>query len=430
MTTESFDRRLAAWLDQDAQGRVLDHLAEVLVVTRATRQRPAWSSIERWLPMTTTLQQRIALQPIRPGLILAVAALLLALLAVALLAGSKKQLPVIGPAGNGLVAYVDGGQVRLASPTGQARGTVDLGGGEPIDLRWSVDGTRLAIRTTGPNGHVVVVNEAGANPVVLSRDLQLGDGAGLAWSPDSTRVAFAAEVDGSPGLYVAAADGSRLDRLPAVAGVVEPVTPAWSPDGSLIAYVLFDGDGLALHVVQPDATSDRALDTSPVGPAEMGVIAFAPDPAQRRLLYVSGNNVETPSVVKVFDLQTGVDATAGEGFWPSWSSDGSRVSWLGGAPDSIGAANVDDILAGNPTGIALQPPGSGATCQDNPDLAGRAICAPAVWSPDSLYIAGPDMVGEAIVLLPSDGSGKRVVIPLDTPTGLPGVLPAWQPVAP
>lgn len=429
MTTESFDRRLAAWLDQDAQGRVQNHLAEVLVTTRATPQRPAWSTVERWLPMATTLQQRIALRPIRPGLILAVAALLLALLAVMLLAGSRKPLPVIGPAGNGLVAYVDGGEVRLASPTGQARGSVDLGGGEPVDLRWSVDGTRLAIRTAGPNGHVVVVNEAGANRIVLSGDLELGDGAGLAWSPDSTRVAFAAVVDSVPGLYVAAADGSRLDRLPAVVGLVEPVAPAWSPDGSLIAYVRSGEVGLALRVIQPDGTGDRALDASSIDPG-LGGLAFAPDLAHRRLLYVSGNNVETPAVVRVFDLETDIDATAGEGFWPSWSSDGARVSWLSGDLSAIAAADVEDVLAGNSAIVALQPPAPGDTCQDNPQLAGRAICSTAVWSPDGRLIAGPDMVGAAMVLLPIDGTGQPVVITLDTPTSLPGVLPAWQPVAP
>ena len=58
-TNDVFGRNLSTWLHEDAEHHVPDHLAEVLQRTAVTRQRPAWSSLERWLPMDTTLRPRL-----------------------------------------------------------------------------------------------------------------------------------------------------------------------------------------------------------------------------------------------------------------------------------------------------------------------------------------------------------------------------------
>ncbi len=52
--TDSFDRNVSDWLHVDAEHRVPAHLDAVLRRTRSERQRPAWSSLERWLPMEST----------------------------------------------------------------------------------------------------------------------------------------------------------------------------------------------------------------------------------------------------------------------------------------------------------------------------------------------------------------------------------------
>ena len=48
-TNDAFERNLSIWLHEDAEYHVPEHLEEVLQRTEATRQRPAWSSLERWL---------------------------------------------------------------------------------------------------------------------------------------------------------------------------------------------------------------------------------------------------------------------------------------------------------------------------------------------------------------------------------------------
>ena len=79
--SDSFDRTVSEWLHADAEHRVPDHLDAVLRRTRTERQRPAWSSLERWLPMQTTLRftpvPRVAWLLIVLGLIIALAAAIL-----------------------------------------------------------------------------------------------------------------------------------------------------------------------------------------------------------------------------------------------------------------------------------------------------------------------------------------------------------------
>ena len=81
-TNDVFGRNLSTWLHEDAEHHVPDHLAEVLQRTAATRQRPAWSSLERWLPMDTTLRPRTLPLPSAGRLLLVAALLILAALAV------------------------------------------------------------------------------------------------------------------------------------------------------------------------------------------------------------------------------------------------------------------------------------------------------------------------------------------------------------
>ena len=62
-----------------------------------------------------------------------------------------------------------------------------------------------------------------------------GDSASPAWSPDGSRLAFSKlEADGSWQIATIAADGTDLQVLTSGSGVSE--APAWSPDGASIVY--------------------------------------------------------------------------------------------------------------------------------------------------------------------------------------------------
>ena len=85
-------------------------------------------------------------------------------------------------------------------------------------------------------------------------EIQLTDGNsyGPAWSPDGTRLAFTLVADdGSSQIATVAADGTDLQMLTSGPGVHE--TPSWSPDGTWIAY------GYSPNLPGTPACTHRAL---------------------------------------------------------------------------------------------------------------------------------------------------------------------------
>ena len=89
-------------------------------------------------------------------------------------------------------------------------------------------------------------DEAGAEHVALwllalgtgeTRQLSAGRGrdSSPAWSPDGTQIAFSSTRDGKPQLYLIAADGGEARALTALAQGVGS-GPLWSPDGSQLAF--------------------------------------------------------------------------------------------------------------------------------------------------------------------------------------------------
>ena len=96
-----FDRQLADWLHESSAHRVPDHVIDVLLVTRATRQRPWWSSLGRWLPMQVSVRTRPFVPPNLTRLLI-LAILIVALAGLALwFAGTRQpRLPApFGPPG-------------------------------------------------------------------------------------------------------------------------------------------------------------------------------------------------------------------------------------------------------------------------------------------------------------------------------------------
>ena len=129
---DDFDRTVSDWLDEQAGHGMPDYLDEILVRTTRSRQRPWWASLERWLPVQTTL--RFAPAPRIAWLLLVLA--LVAALGVAVLAiGSRHRVPAppFGLARNGPILYggTDNDIHSAGSGDGRHGGADHRNGGRP-----------------------------------------------------------------------------------------------------------------------------------------------------------------------------------------------------------------------------------------------------------------------------------------------------------
>jgi hypothetical protein len=392
-TNERFDRRLSTWLDRDASGRVPDHLDEVLVRTAATRQRPWWSSPERWLPMDLTTRAN-ALNPPRIGRLSLVLGLLLIALIVATLVvvGTRRQVPPpFGPARNGAVITSHDGDIYKVDPaTGAA---VLLIGGPGVDFGpgFSRDGTKISfLRGTGINDQapnsglaMVVADADGTNVRQLTPFIHSIDWAD--WSADSKQIVYLSRrSDDGPGMInVVNVDGSGTKHLD-IKGSAHFVS--WLPPyGQEIVFrlapLLSSGGLPGIWAVHPDGTGLRALSTRP---AENGDDYMAPAvaPDGSRISYGSNGPI---SHIHILDLTTGKDLvlpdpTGGltnQGGNPYFSPDGKSVGYLRMfAEDNtfqFVIAPVDGSGTGTPVGPRLSQPTGDVNWEFAPDGASVVV---------------------------------------------------------
>jgi Tol biopolymer transport system component len=205
----------------------------------------------------------------------------------------------------------------------------------PRDPRLSPDGRRLVL-TTGPvpEGDIWIYDLGGRPPIPLADD---GDSRLPAWSPDGTEVAFVSSRRGRYSLYVAPSDGSMLDPPPLGALRAEEFNAGpsdWSADGELI--------------VQSGGTSQPDIFATRVEPeAELIDIVVTADaefdadlsPDGRWLAYVSGRTGRPEIWVKRYPDGVPMRISSGGGIEPRWSADGSELFYLEG--NTMMAVSVD-----------------------------------------------------------------------------------------
>ena len=437
-----FARSVSGWLVERAGSNTPGYLDEVLTRTQRTRQRPAWSSLERWLPVDLTLSQRI---PPIPNLAraVAVAAVLALLIAGLLIAGAnQRRVPHFGYAANGPLTYVDGPTIKLASADGKP-----VGVGAPIpagseSLTFSPDGTQLAYRLPGSPASIVVADADGSHArsitgsVAAASSEQLAVDPPFAFAPDGRRMAFTATDGSYRSTRLVDVDGRNMTSLAptGVAVADETFDPAWSPDGQWIAFMWSQpgkNDLVQIYLIHPDGSGGHVLAAANPNPADLE-LAWSPDPARPLLAYVEGGNGSGGNIA-IRDITAATPVYAGQnyGLWITWSPDGQQIAWWDGR---TAVAKVADVLAGRgsqPT--YLYPNISGANCAAHPERAGQAICGPAQWSPDSTLVYGTAVGGQMILVRQADGTGSVVKIPLDHPVDItngPNGALAWQAVAP
>jgi TolB protein len=157
---------------------------------------------------------------------------------------------------------------------------------------------------------------------------------GPALSPDGKKIAFTGVRDGSNGIFVANIDGTELKRL--TQNPLSGSYPAWSPDGTRIAF----GSSVTNAQGRPSV--------------------------QLFIMNADGSGVQR--------VTTGAGGSAAGALSASWSPDGSSIAFEG--------------LGNTGTGICtVEATGGPGTCVKLPNWPHIAAGTEPAWSPDGTLLA-------------------------------------------
>ena len=272
---------------------------------------------------------------------------------------------------------------------------------------------RLAVGVTRENvEELYSLPASGGSTRMISRR---GDGATAsrpAWSPDGSQIAFASSSVAGSRIDLVEPDASRLRPLtrPRPRYAVFDGNPTWSRDGQFVRFNRTTVEGetstLTLRRVRPDGSGARTLWTN--SDETRGEILTL-SPGGRKMLYSRHIDLDTREEL----FSANLDGSGTRRLTRSrtgtrignavWSPNGRRIVYCAGP-----AATLDRLL------WIVDADGSGARQL----LRTRASCALA-WSPTGDWIAfGRDPAG--LFAVRADGSGLRQIDP-----NLPATSLSW-----
>lgn len=329
--------------EQSARLEVLDRLVVPDLWPEVTRRRDRSSSPR-------------APSPLRRAVVAAFALLVAALSVFALVRvwpGRGPQ-PAVSPTpnvvprvGNGSIYFRS--QVRSVptawldvSPNGGGLHTVFPASGSfvPDHIAFSPNGAQIAVNLLGHSG-IWVANADGDHAVQLT---QGANDTSPAWSPDGTKIAFVGSTTSTPcpsdlfkygfcgrDLYVMNADGTGVRLI-----AENAAAPSWSPDGNHIAYATTGRAGGSIGVVNIDDRSQHILasrseggNRSPAWSPDGSTIVYASIRSENWGIFAVPATGGTERILRPARPATGyVDD-------PTWSPDGSLIAFVTGDGVSV-----------------------------------------------------------------------------------------------
>lgn len=250
---------------------------------------------------------------------------------------------------------------------------------EILHVRWN-DGPELVVGTR--DGKVLPLRKLGGGVV----------GAGqTALSPDGTLLAFSS-FDGEGlgwALIVRPLEGADSDEQ-VFAHTTASAQPAWSPDGRQLAYVSFTGDTLGVYVLSVKDGVPKLLDTVSAGPDASRCISpqWSPDGTEVAFSTIDGIASYDLAAEQTRHLVAGA-------FWacePKWSPDGATLAFAQG--EGVEPGHIMKIQR---TGGAVTPVA---------EMVGGIRTGQVAWSPDGSQLAYVTFESGAVLRIVGSNGGE------------------------
>jgi PKD repeat protein len=184
---------------------------------------------------------------------------------------------------------------------------------------WSPDATRIAFMSSGD---IVVMDAATGMLVNLTNSTSMESWP--SWSPDGHRIAFESDRDGPVALYLMDPDGSDVARITIDNGLVVG-RPTWSPDSTRLAFPCrveeFNDDVCAVNADGTNLlrlTNDPGRDIDPAWSPDGSKIAFVTS-RFGGLLQLASMRPDGSAV--------GLVGAGVFGWAPAWSPDGRQIAF-------------------------------------------------------------------------------------------------------
>jgi Tol biopolymer transport system component len=281
--------------------------------------------------------------------------------------------PIWSPDGRKIL-FVREGSLYLMNADGSGR--AKLTDGQVIsEHRWSADGRTIAYVDTRFEGDDVFDDLWAIHPDGTGKIKVAENAFSFSWSPDG-RLVYTSDADFSDVHFrIINADGTGEARLTtSLAGF----QPAWSPDGSRIAFVTLDAKDL--YLINPDGTGEMSLTH---GLSENDAPAWSPDGS--RIAFGTAQAGAADMQIAVVNRdgsgQSILTHPPGFDFQPVWSPDGTRIVFTrseSGGDSEIHVMNAD---GSNLINLSNRP----ETLETGPDWNGQGTAVTTASHQSAFY---------------------------------------------